>query len=205
MTLDEIPKFVLTLPEKPHRGIAALDHFRTSNVGPITLVNGISGQQSGLRTLFPYEVDNPGSGFNIGAHCVGIWLSHYMLWQACALLPGSHMMIFEDDAQFLPGWRESLSQALRDVPPDFDWLFVGSCCADGAQKRQIAGQVWEVRWPACNHAYIIAKKAMPYLLSTCRKCYAPIDLHTILHSFAGMKVYTILPRLVAQWNTVISP
>lgn len=197
--------FCITLPERPDRTLAAVNHFKEMGVENVTFMDGVNAEAFGLRTVFPYEVDNPGSGFNIGPKPVGIWLSHWMLWQVLLCQPDDHFMILEDDAKFLPNWKERTEKALDDVPKDFDWLFIGSCATQGHDMGVVAGEVHHVVWPACFHAYCIARKALPYLLQTTRKVYAPIDLHPMFHTFDQQKVYTLLPRAVEQWNTEISP
>lgn len=203
-TIEEIPKYCITLPEKSQRGTSAQDHFAAIGLSGVQFVSGVSGEISGLRTLFPYEVDNPGSGFNIGPHCVGIWLSHYCMWFAGSLMEHEHILIMEDDVRFHSDWNHRINQALQDVPADFDWLFLGSCCAKSCgHKHRVSGEIWDIRYPMCLHAYIVAKKALVHILSTARKCYAPIDIHLTFHSFDKLKVYTLLPRVADQFNTDI--
>lgn len=198
-----IPRtFCLTLPENPGRKEAASEHFRKRGVS-VEFFNGIHGKTAGLNTIHPYELDHPGSGFRMGFAPTGIFLAHYILWSALQLLPEEHFMVLEDDAMFPENWRQRTEQALQDTPGDFDMLYNGSCCCEGRPKTQIKGEVWEVKYPQCTHAYIVAKKALPVLLSTLRKIYAPVDIQMNLHSHPGMKIYTVLPRLVSQFDTDI--
>jgi len=203
MNLSTLSKYCLTLPEKPERTKAALDHFNSVNLGTVEMVDGVHGEKFGLKTVFPYEVDAPGSGFNIGHHCVGIWMSHWVIWQMVAHGSASHALIMEDDAMFSAESIQAINQALDDVPQDFDWLFLGSCCTERAGNRHIKGRVWDVRYPMCFQAYVISKAGAHKLLRTQRKVYAPIDISTTFHSFPSMSVYTVLPSVVQQFNTVI--
>jgi hypothetical protein len=197
--------FCLCLPESPERTESAKQHFREKCVYDVTFFESIHAEKFGLRTLFPYEVDNPGSGFNMGAKPTGIWLGHYMLWSALNLLPDDHFMVLEIDAKFPNGWHTRLNQALCDVPRDFDMLYPGSCCCGGRPTTHIKGEVYHVQWPMCTQCYIVAKKALPVLLRTQRKCYAPIDISLNFHSHPQMKVFTVLPRIVDQFETNIPP
>ena len=202
MTLDSIPKFCLTLPEKPTRQQRAMNHLAEHGIAPVHFVSGINAAVMGLRTEFPYEYDNPGSGFNIGPHCVGIWLSHWAIWQIIAHLPTNHGLILEDDAKFDPGSKTRINQALQDVPQDFDWLFLGSCC--NGSSSHVKGEVWDVRYPMCFHAYVLSKNGAKKLSEKQLKEYAPIDNTTKLNSFDQMKVYTVLPSVAQQFDTNIS-
>ena len=195
----------ITLPETPERTARAKAHFDAAGLSNVEFFNGIHAEKFGLRTIHPYELDNPGSGFNMGFKPVGIWLSHFMLWTALTMQADSHVMILEIDAKFGHGWSERLAQALSDVPPDFDFLYTGSCCCIGRQTRKIKNEIYDVRYPLCTHSYVIAKKALDTVLMTQRKCYAPIDISLTLHSLPILKTYTILPRIVEQFDTEISP
>jgi GR25 family glycosyltransferase involved in LPS biosynthesis len=160
---------------------------------------------SGLRTHLTYEVDNPGTNYRIGHKTIGIWLSHYLIWTALKLASGDHFLILESDAKFPENWRERTEQAMRDVPPDFDMFYIGSCCASSTKRTLVAGEVWDARYPLCTHAIMVAKKALETILRTQDKVYAPIDISLAFHSHPHLKVYTVLPRIVEQFDTVIPP
>lgn len=160
---------------------------------------------SGLTTVHKYEVDNPGTGYCIGPKPVALCVSFQMFWTMAMFLPDDHLFFIEWDAKFHANWRERAEQALRDVPPDFDFLFLGSCCCQGKPTTHIRGEIFNVKWPMCNHAQIVAKKAMPTLLRTQRRIYAPADISLAFHAFPHLKVYCMLPRCVDQFDTVIPP
>lgn len=197
-----IRAFVVTLQEMPEKEAFIQSHFKSVGIEAESF-NGIHGTTSGLRTTFPYEVDAPGSGWNIGVKPVATWLSFYMLWSAMNLLPEKHFWQLEWDCHFPDNWRSRTEQALKDVPPDFDMLFIGSCCTGMPNNVHIRGDVWDVRYPQCGHSIIIAKKALPVLLSTQRKVYAPLDISVKFHSCPLLKVYTVLPRICDQFDTII--
>lgn len=196
----KIRPFVVVLQELPEKEKFIMQHFKEVGIDAEPF-NGISAAASGLRTIFPYEIDAPGSGWNVGAKPVATWLSFYMLWSAWNLLPDEHFLQLEWDCHFLDGWKTRTEQALRDVPPDFDMLYLGSCCTKDMPKTHVKGEIWDIRHPQCGHAVVIAKKALPTLLSTQRKVYAPLDISLLLHTLAKLKVYTVLPRIAEQWNT----
>jgi hypothetical protein len=199
-----IRPFTVVLQELPEKEAFIRKHFM--HVGMESeYFNGISADVSGLRTLFPYEVDAPGSGWNMGSKPVATWLSFYMLWSAMNLLPESHFWQLEWDCHFPNDWRPRVEKALNDVPPDFDLLFIGSCCAENKPRTQIAGDVWEVKYPVCGHSTIIAKKALPIMLKTQRKVYAPLDISLAFHTLPLLKTYVVLPRICDQFNTELQP
>jgi len=198
----DVDTYCITLPEYPTRMEAVRSYF-LSNGLQVKFFYGIHAERFGLYTGWRYDVDHPGTGYHIGGKNVGCWLSHYMLWSALTLAEGDHFMVLEDDAEFCPNWRTRMDQALADVPPDFDMLYVGSCNCGDKPKTQVKGEVWDVRYPFCTHAYIVARKALPVLIATQRKVYAPIDCSMTFHSHPLLKVYTVLPRIFNQKNTFI--
>jgi GR25 family glycosyltransferase involved in LPS biosynthesis len=204
-----IRTFVITLPENPQRKEKCIAHFKelAPPLHSYQFFDGLHAEKAGLSTVHPYEVDNPGTGFRIGYKPTGIFMSHFMLWTVLNYLHDDHFFIMEDDVKFSRGWHTRFTQALQDVPPGFDMLYVGSCCCQGQPQRQIKNEVWEVKWPQCTHAYIVAKKAIPTLL-TMRKLWAPVDLGLIFDVFQkypNFKVFAVLPRICDQHDTEIIP
>ena len=195
--------FVVTLQEMPEKEQFIQEHFKSVGV-EAECFNGVSASASGFRTAYPYEVDAPGSGWKIGAKSVATWISFYTLYAACNLLPDSHFWFLEWDCEFPANWRARLEAALKDAPPDFDMLFVGSCCTEGKPKTPVCGELWDVHYPQCGHSLIVAKKAIPVVLRTQRKCYAPWDISLALNTLPHLKCLTILPRICSQFGTLIS-
>ena len=195
----------LTLRETPEREAACRKHFAELGV-EATFIYGIHAGHAGLLTKNPYEVDAPGSGYNIGPHGVGIWVSFIMMFQVALQMEGEHFFFLEHDAEFDPDWKARFDQGMKDVPPDFDFFFIGSCCLKDRPKTHIKGDVYKVAHPNCNHACVIAKKALPFVIQTLsKKCWAPLDLQLIFEVFPKLKVYALLPRAVKQFDTFLHP
>ena len=196
----------LTLHEYPEREAACRAHFKERGI-EAEFVYGVHAGTSGLRTANNYEVDNPGSGYNIGPHGVGIWTSFIMMYQICNQLPDEHFFLLEHDANFDPDWKERFDQGMKDVPPDFDFFFIGHCCVSNDRVRKhVKGEVWRVHRPFCNHACVIAKKCLPFVIETLKKkCWAPVDIQLLNEVFPALKVYALVPRAVHQFDTVLVP
>jgi len=211
ITVDTIAKYALSLPERPERKLAAQQHFDANGLHGVTFLTSIHGERFGLKTVNPYAVDDKSATFFTGFHETGIFLSHYVAWQIAAL---GHQptAILEDDSVLESGWKESTDAALRDVPADFDFLFVGSCGLAGAVKSKVRGNVWRVSYGvSCFHFYIVSPAGAQKLMDGIRKAFAPVDLATYVDDplgghdapFKRMKVFAISPRMVTQRNTSI--
>ena len=195
-----IRPFLLTVPELRERTEFIRAHFKEVGIEAEEF-EGLSATESGLVTTHCYEIDNPGSGYRIGPKPTATWVGFWAMWSALKLLPDSHFLTLEYDAKFHPNWRQRAERALKDVPRDFDLLYLGHCCCKGRPSRFIAGEVFEVKYPVCGHATIVAKKALPMILKTQRKIYASLDLSLAFHTLPHLKVYTLLPRCADQFNT----
>lgn len=179
-------------------------HFIQRDV-PVEFINGIHGEAFGILSYKPYRYDHPNLGsLNPIAH-VGLCLSHYMLWQACLLLPDERFMILEDDAEFGADWKTRADAALSDAPEDFDILLIGNSNASDKPTEHVKGEVYEVKYPFCTHAYILSRKALPVLLDNCRDASTKIDILMMFKAYPHLKVYTVLPRIVNQRNTDLFP
>lgn len=198
-----IRTFIITLPEKPDRRVKMAAHLKERGLHTYQFFDGLHAEKAGLSTVHPYERDHPGSGYRMGFAPTGIWLSHVMLWSALNLLHDDHFLVLEDDAQLPEDWHTRFVSALNDAPNDYDMMYVGSCCCKGCAQTHIKGEVFEVKYPLCTHAYIVAKKALPTLLKNTRKAWAPIDISMTLECHPHLKVLTVLPRIFTQFNTVI--
>ena len=181
-------------------------HFRERGVNA-DIFYGVDGTNTSLTTNRLYELDGPGAECNIGGKGVGIWISHRMLWSALLLLPDEEFFVLEDDVRFPEDWRGRVFGALADAPPDWDMIYVGSCCTQDKPGRLVRGNVHEVLYPFCLHGYLVRKKALLTLIRTQEEagCYGPIDVTLTLHSLPKLKVYTVIPRVLDQWDMELVP
>lgn len=196
--------FYITLTQTPDREKRMRDHCAANSIEAEPFY-GIHAIEMGLRTVIPYEVDYPGSNYFIDPKHVGMVLSHLMLWRALTLQPQDEFLILEDDAQFENGWQSGYDSARKDLPDNWDMLFIGSAnCAD-KDKETVGRNLFLVKYPFATHSYIVRKKSLITLIDTQRKVYAPIDLALGFHSFPKLVVLTVLPPLTSQVGTFLNP
>lgn len=179
-------------------------HFKERDI-TAERFRGFDGDASGLVATISYEVDKPNSGYKISSKGVGMAISHVMLWTALLHMPEDAWMILEDDAEFVPDWWERFKISTRDIPETWDMVFLGSCNCFDKRQEPVAPGLFHVYYPSCTHAYMVSRKALPLLLDTNKRIYAPIDCSLLLNSFQHLDVYTILPRLASQKDTFIRP
>lgn len=204
MTTPTIPRtFCITMADST-RWQQTQEHFTAAGLTYEPFA-AFDGPRSGLRTDWVYEIDHPKSGYKIGSKIIGIALSHISFWRAAAHFPEDYWMVLEDDAELLPGWQEAIATAITTAPTDWDMIYPGSCNCFDKPKEAVAPNLYRVRWPQCTHCYIVRRKALPTLLATNLRIWAPIDIALVMDSFPKLNIYTILPRVVAQRGTDIYP
>ena len=177
-------------------------NLNAAGISDYRIFYGVNGEKSGLKASIPYEFDNPGSGYLIGAKHVGCSLSHWMLW-SCLEFERSdwdYVMILEDDVVFRSHWKETVDRALKKVPPHWDILYPGSCCTSQKLSCEYDSNLFE-GMPLCTHCYIVRKKALKTLIETNNEVFAPIDLQMYFKSRQFLKCYTIFPRVADQEDT----
>lgn len=208
--LSDIQPISVFLPEDPiwmQEHLQAREYFANQGLD-VYFLEGIHAQKWGIQGRHIYLLDNrPEEQYYIGDHKVGTFLSWYLIYHVCKAMNRPHYMILESDCRFKDGWQEKLNEELKNVPEDFDFLFVGSCCAKDKEPIHIAGDVYEFpyrgeeKWqfyPQCGHSYIIAHKALQTLIDTQRDTANPVDISLIRYAFPKLKIYAILPRLADQ-------
>lgn len=174
-------------------------NLNAAGISDYRIFYGVNGEKSGLKASIPYEFDNPGSGYLIGAKHVGCSLSHWMLWSALEFERSDwdYVMILEDDILFRSHWKETVDIALKKLPDDWDILYPGSCCTRNRMGRELDSNLFE-GMPLCTHCYIVRKKALKTLIETNNEVWAPIDLQMFFKSKHLLKTFTIFPRVADQ-------
>jgi len=194
----------IVLDQTPERTDALAEHLEAIGMDWVPF-RDIHAESWGLTTTIPYE--HNGQSVIMPQKHVGLHLSHYMLWRVFENSydydhygPDSQFTVIEDDCRFKEDFQESLELAKPFVPPDWDMLMLGSCCTEGRKQLHRGGNVYEVEYPLCTHAYMVRGKALEVLIPTQEKSWANIDLSLYFNSYPLLKVYTLLPRIADQAN-----
>lgn len=190
------------------RTLEGEQHFNSVGITDILKVKGIHGESFGIEGTLEYNYDNPHLHHKIGTPNTSLCLSMQIVYQVELNHRCDYFLFLEDDSRFKDNWKEVVEQALREIPKDFDFLFVGSCCAAGKQGIKVGTNLFHyphrrgsyAQYPLCGNAYIVAKKALPKILETQRTAYVNVDINLAVNTFPYLNVYAILPRIVEQNN-----
>lgn len=186
--------------------VRAKQHLIDNGINDTIFVSGINSKEQGIVGTLPYELDNPNGGHMIGQKYVGSFLSQYMCYNVMNALPNEYFLFMESDISLPENFLRKLEFEMFNLPNDFDFLFIESCCANDKPKDHVGGNVFKIHksrgypcmYPLGGACYIVSKKSIPHIINTQRVAYAPADLSLGMHSFYAMDVYAILPRLVQQ-------
>lgn len=143
---------------------------------------------------------------------IGCFLSHHYLYKT--ILDEGHetALILEDDCLFLDGYKEVVKQALKDIPKDWDMLYLGQANYDTikiaqsaelkthAIKENVSGRLYRASRCWLTHAYVVNRKALPRLIEGTKVLYASID-GVLADLQEEMNVYAIYPNIVKQDGT----
>ncbi len=209
---------LMDLPDDPwwkNKCDKCIEYCKTQGIYDIERIHCIHGKswKVGPSEDNIYTVDQkPDEKFCIGQAKVSNFLSHVVILNSCLRMPENHFMLLEEDVQFIDGWKEKLDCVLKDIPKDFDILYVGSCCARDKNPKNIIGDLyyyphieenWRLSMPMCNHCWIVAKKCIKTLLDTNHDASNPWDVSMMLNTAKFLNTYAILPRLAHQSNTFL--
>lgn len=143
---------------------------------------------------------------------IGCFLSHHNLYKQ--ILEDGHetALILEDDCLFLEGYKDVVEQALKDIPNDWDMLYLGQANYDSikiaqspelkthAIKDNVSGRLYKASRCWLTHAYVVNKKCLPYLIEGTKVLYASID-GVLADLQENLNVYAIYPNIVKQDGT----
>ncbi len=162
--------------------------------------DGIDNQITRLQAIDTFDHDRTGD--RIGSKHVAATLTHYLCWKVLSYLPEDSFWVLEFDVRLSLDWKEQYERAMSVLPDDWQILFLGSCCCTGRETRHVAENVYEVKWPLCGHALQIRQSALPILLEEHQRISMPLDIAMFNGSLRKLRVYTILPSLITQHNTL---
>lgn len=129
--------------------------------------------------------------------------------------PDESFVALEFDVRFVEGWQEQFDKAMNVLPDDWDMVYLGSCCCKGRTSYEVKAlpsgvelmttNLYDVRYPLCGHAIMYRKKCLETLLDVHQSISMPLDIAMFHHSLPKLRVYTILPPICVQADTIVAP
>lgn len=167
---------------------------------------GIDRFKACLFTHNVCELSNPHKFHRMGPTIIAILLSHLVAWRVASFFDNDSFVFFEDDARLEQDWQEHINQALLLMESDWDLLFPGSCCAfDHPGVEPVQGRLHRVRALMCLHCVIVRKKALEVLFDAASDMQHAVDVLLAHRVIPRLKTYAILPQIVRQFHTQLTP
>lgn len=203
--MDVIPAFVVNMDRSPDRLAAVSAQLRAAGV-PFERFPAVDGKWVDRSSP---DITWWARHFATDA-MLGCALSHVYLWRKVrdAGLPAA--IIMEDDVQLAPDFLPRLRAVLREVPHDFDVLFLGCfalCSNDtssavgsvvraltGRQARRVSEQVFTPAWPAGTHCYVVSAQGARKLAAM----RVAFHIDQQLAATRGLTLYAVTPPLATQ-------
>ena len=211
--------YVINLKERSDRWKRIKEQFSNTNLN-LTRWDAVYGKKlpnheyKQKTTPMCYEFCSPSM--------VGCWLSHVSIWKNIIKNNETNVLILEDDAYPTNNFNEKLKKIWKQVPEDWDFIFLGSygsCQESVAQKllyNIISGHknnpvykfgkkqpnVIIPGFPLALHGYILSMKGAKKLLNNYSfdKAKYHIDYYLAKYVFPdkNFNVYAISPALIFQ-------
>lgn len=135
----------------------------------------------------------------LGRHPRGAWgclLSHMGVARTAATLGWETVLVMEDDAAFDSGFLEKVEAAMKEVPEDWDIVFLGSSRA--FDQVPVARGIVTASVIHGTHCYLLRKKGYSRFIDMCQEHSKPIDV--LMGGERKLNVYTAVPAI--SWQEV---
>jgi GR25 family glycosyltransferase involved in LPS biosynthesis len=153
---------------------------------------------------------------------MGCSLSHLSLWVELASEQESceNYLILEDDVKFDPSWLEVWGEAAKEIPEDYDVLYLGGVLPPNrgilpnvtenvnqfwarVAPNQFFGQNPATRYfHFCAYSYILSRKGAQKILNAIEKRggYYAVSDHMICNDPEDMKIYFLTPQIAGCYQ-----
>lgn len=132
---------------------------------------------------------------------ISLILKHNYIWEKMIKDDIDNVLVLEDDALLDNDFVEKYYSYTRDLPEDYDLLWVGSCCGLHAPNISLDKHIYQNDGSRCTHAYLISKKCASKMIEQHKINNSPADfMFNEAIRICGLKNYWLEPDLVSQNN-----
>lgn len=150
---------------------------------------------------------------------VGCGISHIKAWETMVKSGEPSALFLEDDAELSPGFKETLAVYSKDIPKDFDIIYLGAFIGNDIIKKytldysvmkllnfgkvkqvvKYSDNVFTPALPLAMHGYILSRKYAKKLLENFLrdKLTYHIDFQILRYNYTA-KVFSVSPVLITQ-------
>lgn len=209
--------YIINLDKDKDRLISIQTQISREKMGNFIRVPGILGKKTipeDLKKFINYsklKYQPPG--------LVGCGLSHINSWKTFYESGKDYALFLEDDAELQIGFREKWKNYSKDIPKDFDVIYLGAFIGSNIDKKysfdysmmkmlnlnsvkkveKISDNIFVPALPLAMHGYILSRKMAKYLLGAFEK--DKLNWHIdfqILRYLKNKNSYAVSPSLISQ-------
>jgi len=112
---------------------------------------------------------------------IGIWLSHYNLWQHIVKHKENNVLILEDDVVPIKDFTNKLKSYWKEIPKDWDMIYLG--CHGSCDKDSLINGVLSTTFNRYNKNVYKNKKLSKHII----KPSFPVGFYAYMLSYKGAK------------------
>lgn len=152
-------------------------------VAPDALAKLRMAQKTGTRKAHP----------DLTPGAVGCYLSHLELWKTIAASGAAWAIVFEDDASIEPNLGFEITQAMNDLPPDWDLCLFGYV----GNGVPVTNRLVKIKDFLLTHAYAVSAKGARHLARAMLPIEKQVDWAM---SDQPVQKYATAEKIVQQGN-----
>ena len=156
-------------------------------------MRGVFGEQGIEAVRFPAIEPREGTA-NLRPQKLGNKLSHLKVIELSR--DTDSIFVFEDDVEFHRNFHELFGEFMRDVPDDWDMIFLG--VNPKGKKRFLSQRVYQVDEFWTTHAYGIRSSAYKLMLDNVMRLDKPKDVTMCELVYPEINVYICYPHICWQ-------
>lgn len=180
--------FCINLDSRADRWESAQEEFKKHSFN-VERIPGIEGAKMNLD--FPPEIKE-------GA--VGCALSQFFCIKYAKQLGLNTFLLLEDDVQFHENINELFNQYIKEVPSDWDMLYLGGQHFHGMNLQQVSEHVYKCEYTLAAHSVAFSYRVFDIFIDKLIDITKPCDVH-YAESHKEINAYVIIPHLTWQKNS----
>jgi glycosyl transferase family 25 len=180
--------FCVNLDSRPDRWKSAVEEFEKHSL-QVERIPGIDGSKMNLD--FPPEIKE-------GA--VGCALSQFFAIKYAKQLGLNNFLLLEDDIQFEDNINNIFDEYVKEVPEDWDMLYLGGQHYHGMNLQQISEHVYKCEYTLAAHSVAFKSTVFDRFINNLIDITKPCDVH-YAESHKEINAYVFIPHLTWQRNS----
>jgi GR25 family glycosyltransferase involved in LPS biosynthesis len=180
--------FCVNLDSRPDRWKSAVEEFEKHSL-QVERIPGIDGSKMNLD--FPPEIKE-------GA--VGCALSQFFAIKYAKQLGLNNFFLLEDDIQFEDNINNIFDEYVKEVPEDWDMLYLGGQHYHGMNLQQISEHVYKCEYTLAAHSVAFKSTVFDRFINNLIDITKPCDVH-YAESHKEINAYVFIPHLTWQRNS----